>query len=1008
MKPTTIILSLAAMILLSATSIPSVHAAQRTLIPKKTMERGKIERTEKQAPKTKPRTVAEKPDLTIEDLRVNKRKIVTGDEVTLSATISHTGTQALHGVVVHFSVDNKPVGTDTIRGIKPGTHEQAQITFQAGSPGRHCIKAVVNPHHTIAETNPRNNTREDTITIAPIRQVKLPPKTRSIEAKKGTSVRTVTPLKPPTKPGEKAKETRTLPTLKPEKPRSSIAGVQLTPPQPSTLSALPRIISVKPDTLIPGKTQDLTIRGSNLDEEMLLDLGRDIQVKSVKISPLKTTASLEVYVEKTARPGLRSVEVDHKRQLARVRVEREPYERGETGEGSLGRLRMKEAPHPGVGVVKRQVRKGIRRVEPGGKSDLLALTPLDATLETLKVTYPTGKLAEIRGYEMRIDWSVTSGLSDATFILDLYQYKQKIMTISPKSQKSSSGGGKIHFWAVWDIPPNLPVGRYLVKVTTSDGLYADGSAYFDIREEGLQILVPTKVVSWVRGGTYAIRWLTHFPYAKWAQKSQEKAELWLLKSGAQVQKIAVINDYITIYGHAEDYSWTIPSNLPPGSYMVRLASQDGQYAADSESFQILAQPASPKKVISVSQPDKLDKWAATGGSGRFVDWKLDQKLLDNQAMGYKPPGFTLKLQDSTGATVATTSAPGAAPAAFFGSLDWQPLNPSTTIHDGQYVVRVETADGLYYGLSDPFMVWVPKPPVFLKDQKPATLLSQTNKDRDKPVRATNAYFPPSGVEPLKITAMIKSLNPKAYTLSGAYGSYARLSYVDIVLEIQANKTFKFEASLDPKAYKNAAAAWSLVVPEVKVLGYVFPKNLKGLYLGDYFIDVTKDAYYNDFDPTGSYPWQKTYSIGSLGPFEYPHGIIPKGKSTMTFRVNDPGVIHGLKVIGLAQGKKEVWIGVTKKYETVWYKCVQYCYPAISVLVRLTYKAMPEYDVYGKVPLTSSVLEAKGYLFSNPQAVETLDTTLGSKQLDFQPPWSSPVKFSSKDCEPFDKTLVGGW
>jgi hypothetical protein len=75
---------------------------------------------------------------------------------------------------------------------------------------------------------------------------------------------------------------------------------------------------------------------------MLLDLGRDIQVKSVKISPLKTTASLEVYVEKTARPGLRSVEVDHKRQLARVRVEREPYQEVETGKKELARVAAKK------------------------------------------------------------------------------------------------------------------------------------------------------------------------------------------------------------------------------------------------------------------------------------------------------------------------------------------------------------------------------------------------------------------------------------------------------------------------------------------------------------------------------------------------------------------------------------------------------------------------------------------------------------------------------------------
>ncbi|MFO8165009.1 MAG: CARDB domain-containing protein [Desulfatiglandales bacterium] len=981
MKRNAIIPFLSLMMIISCTYVLSGQAARMT---PKTMERKQLDKTEKmerRVPAEKIRKAVEKPDLTISRLTVSKRKIFTGDDVTISATISHKGTHSLSGVTVHFYVDKRQVGSDTIRGIKPNSSQAATIPFRAEQEGRYTITAVVDPHNTIAETNDRNNSMKETITIAslPVRTVKKA-KVKAIEKK---PVPKVAELKPAQK---KVIEKRVT-----EKEPSRIARLKLAHKPPLKASLIPQITSVRPDTLVQGQTYELTLTGSNLDEGMSLSFGPGIEVESFKVSRFKKSAALQVCVEKIARPGIRTVLLSF----------------GGRRMG-IAKVTVKEASHPGVGMEKRQVSKGIRRVEPGGKSNSLGLTPLDATLEALEVTYPTGKLAEIRGYEMRIDWSVTSGLSAATFILDLYQYKKKIMTISPKSQKSSSGGGKMYFKAVWDIPPNLPVGRYLVKVTTSDGLYADGSAYFDIREEGLQILVPTKVVSWVRGCTYAIQWLTHFPYAKWAQKSQEKAELWLLKSGAQVQKIAVINDYITIYGHAENYSWTIPSNLPPGSYMVRLASQDGQYAADSESFQILAQPASPKKVISVSQPDKLDKWAATGGFQRFVDWRLDQELLDNQAMGYKPPGFTLKLHDSTGATVATTSAPGAAPAAFFGSLDWQPLNPSTTIHDGQYVVRVETADGLYYGLSDPFTVWVPKPPVFLKDQKPTTLLSQTKKDRDKPVRATNAYFPPSGVEPLKITAMIKSLNPKAYTLSGAYGSYARLSYVDIVLEIQANKPFKFEASLDPKAYKNAAAAWSLVVPEVKVLGYVFPKNLKGLYLGDYFIDVTKDAYYNDFDPTGSYPWQKTYSIGSLGPFEYPHGIIPKGKSTMTFRVNDPGVIHGLKVIGLAQGKKEVWIGVTKKYETVSYKCVQYCYPAISVLVRLKYKAMPEYDVYGKVPLTSSVLEAKGYLFSNPQAVQTLDTTLGPNQMDFQPPWSSPVKFSSKNCEPFDKTLVGGW
>jgi len=239
---------------------------------------------------------------------------------------------------------------------------------------------------------------------------------------------------------------------------------------------------------------------------------------------------------------------------------------------------------------------------------------------------------------------------------------------------------------------------------------------------------------------------------------------------------------------------------------------------------------------------------------------------------------------------------------------------------------------------------------------------------------------------------VKALKYKAQTLAGgslSHGPFARLSYVDIYLELETNKPFKFAASLDPaKINLKPEATWSLVMPEVMVDGVVMPLEEKQHGFPLPIGAIMNNNNYTGYDPEGSYPWEKIFHFGPL--LKIVPETVPKGKSTILLRVTDPGVIHGLKVIGVKKGNKSSY-----------YKCEQTLYPAFGVYVELTHKIQTVTEIgSGKKIDTGRELTTKSYFINKPIVFKELDTTKTTKQLGFVPSWSKAKEIFS-DCVSLD-------
>lgn len=332
---------------------------------------------------------------------------------------------------------------------------------------------------------------------------------------------------------------------------------------------------------------------------------------------------------------------------------------------------------------------------------------------------------------------------------------------------------------------------------------------------------------------------------------------------------------------------------------------------------------------------------------------------------------------------------------------WHWMVPAT-LPKGKYRIYIRSTDGRYDGKSVAISIWSPKIAQLAAPSNTARPWIATPSAQN----ITRVGQPPPGEVPLKISGMqIKSLVPKTAVLSGgSYGAFARLSSIDIVLEFECNKDFKFANSLNPANLK-AAAAWFLAVPEIKVVGFVFPmQDLSQLYPFTAFrTDIRSNMYYNCYDPSGAYPWSETYHLGPR--LQYPQGTITKGKHTITLKVDDPGVIHGLKVAGRFKTLKTYHQGIIEKHKWGWSKCIKHYYPAFGVNVDLRYKGTP----HNSVETTATAWARKSYRFKAPPVWQYLDTTLTSYQLGFVPSWSFAVEFPSYNyCdESYEKTLIGG-
>ena len=212
---------------------------------------------------------------------------------------------------------------------------------------------------------------------------------------------------------------------------------------------------------------------------------------------------------------------------------------------------------------------------------------------------------------------------------------------------------------------------------------------------------------------------------------------------------------------------------------------------------------------------------------------------------------------------------------------------------GKYRVGVKTQDGHYEGKSKPITIWEPA------TAKAAKTLEQTDNlvpkplsiDTKKKLKLGKPYQPPQGIEPLRFSVWkIQSLVPHIVLLNGQYSMYARLSSLDIVIQYHANKPFKF-SRLMPTAKYYPDAEWSYAELYIAVAGKLDKPMLFGsnIHDGKFF--------------TG-YPWHTYFAMGQKlinHKINYPKGIQPAGTHSITLKLEEIGIVNGVKIVGKIEG-----------------------------------------------------------------------------------------------------------
>jgi hypothetical protein len=205
-----------------------------------------------------------------------------------------------------------------------------------------------------------------------------------------------------------------------------------------------------------------------------------------------------------------------------------------------------------------------------------------------------------------------------------------------------------------------------------------------------------------------------------------------------------------------------------------------------------------------------------------------------------------------------------------------------------------------------------------------------------------------------------NLIPKISKLKGGTPPipYALLDELKIVAEISANKPFRFGDIQKPGQGLSSSVSWSMATPYARIDAQL---------IGDWCVEE-------------DYPYRVNYKASTLGAsLTYPKGIVPAGKSTVTWIAKPVGVIHGTKTTyWMIDGAKKLSTGYVYTYK----ECTQCGSPILQVDAGLQYKAPHPYaDDY-----THSASDRMFYSFDPPPVRRPLDTTIPLKKLGYVPSW----------------------
>jgi uncharacterized membrane protein len=240
-------------------------------------------------------------------------------------------------------------------------------------------------------------------------------------------------------------------------------------------------------------------------------------------------------------------------------------------------------------------------------------------VEWINVTSPYSGQTWYQGQTYTITWD-SYDVGDAVKI-ELYKSGSYYSTIT----SSTSNDG----YYSWTVPSNTPVGSaYYIRISNITGTVYDNSGYFSVDSRSITVTSPYSGGTWHQGGTYTISWNS--------DDAGNYVKIELYKSGSYHSTITS-SAYTYSYG---SYSWTIPSDISPGSsYQIKITSNTYSSVYDYSSYFSI-----DERTITITSPSEGDTWYR--GEASTITWTSDVSGYVGIEL-YKNDSFYSTLKSST-------------------------------------------------------------------------------------------------------------------------------------------------------------------------------------------------------------------------------------------------------------------------------------------------------------------------------------------------------------------------
>jgi len=240
-------------------------------------------------------------------------------------------------------------------------------------------------------------------------------------------------------------------------------------------------------------------------------------------------------------------------------------------------------------------------------------------VEWINVTSPYSGQTWYQGQTYTITWD-SYDVGDAVKI-ELYKSGSYYSTIT----SSTSNDG----YYSWTVPSNNPVGSaYYIRISNITDTVYDNSGYFSVDSRSITVTSPYSGGTWYQGGTYTISWNS--------DDAGNYVKIELYKSGSYHSTITS-SAYTYSYG---SYSWTIPSDISPGSsYQIKITSNTYSSVYDYSSYFSI-----DERTITITSPSEGDTWYR--GEASTITWTSDVSGYVGIEL-YKNDSFYSTLKSST-------------------------------------------------------------------------------------------------------------------------------------------------------------------------------------------------------------------------------------------------------------------------------------------------------------------------------------------------------------------------